>query len=291
MLIRHRPTSVIDWEATAGAGSAAVRAAYPQARLLRVETAPVQTATRPCTRQASAEDATGGAPASPAQPWWRTWLARRTPVGRAWPTPSGEPVQVPLAPHEVPAGEAGLLWANMVLHAHPDPLALMRTWRELIAVDGFLMFSTFGPGCLPEIRQLYAERGWGPPLAPIVDMHDLGDMLVEAGFANPVMDQEQVVLTWARPEAALEELRTLGCNAHPSRFPGCRGRGWHASLRRALADIARRRGDGRVALSFEIAYGHAFRPPPRPALAAQTSLSLQDMRMLLGRRGGPARTE
>jgi malonyl-CoA O-methyltransferase len=122
--------------------------------------------------------------------------------------------------------------------------------------------------------------GWGDPSHAFTDMHDWGDMLVQAGFAEPVMDMERVTLTWTSPELMLEELRTLGINLHPGRFPACRGRHWHerllATLRERLAGP-----DGRLALVFEIVYGHAMRPPARPRVAAESSLSLQDMRQLL----------
>jgi len=118
-------------------------------------------------------------------------------------------------------------------------------------------------------------------------MHDWGDMLVHAGFAEPVMDMERIVLTWPTAEAALAELRTLGRNLHRARFPGLRGRTWHRTLRRALPDVAlSAEGAGRIALTFEIIYGHAFKPAPRVALAAESAVSLREMRSML-QRGRP----
>jgi malonyl-CoA O-methyltransferase len=118
-------------------------------------------------------------------------------------------------------------------------------------------------------------------------MHDWGDMLVGAGFAEPIMDMERVVLTWATPEAALEELRGLGRNLHPRRFPALRGRRWRAALLDALAALAvPGENEGRIALTFEIIYGHAFKPPPRVALSGESAVSLRQMREML-QRGRP----
>ena len=115
-------------------------------------------------------------------------------------------------------------------------------------------------------------------------MHDWGDMLVHAGFAEPVMDMERVVLTWSTPEAALAELRGLGRNLHAQRFAGLRGRHWKAQLLQAL-DALRQPSDGRIALTFEIIHGHAFRPAARVALTPETAVPLGDMRaMLRGRK-------
>lgn len=115
-------------------------------------------------------------------------------------------------------------------------------------------------------------------------MHDWGDMLVHAGFAEPVMDMERVVLTWESPQALLAELRTLGTNLHQARFAGLRGRGWRARLEAALADaLADPAQGGRLALTFEIVYGHAFKAAPRVRVAEHSALSLGDMRSMLAR--------
>lgn len=188
-----------------------------------------------------------------------------------------------------PPGGVQLLWSNMALHMSADPQALMHEWRDAIAVDGFLMFSCLGPDTLRELRALYASLGWPVPAHEFTDMHDWGDMLVGAGFAEPVMDMERIVLTWESADALLRELRELGRNLHPGRFGALRGKGWH---RRLLAALAARLADptqgGRLALTFEIIYGHAFRPVPRVPLEARTEVSLDEMRSLLKRRnGGP----
>lgn len=182
------------------------------------------------------------------------------------------------------AAPAELLWANMTLHMAADPQALIRRWHEALAVDGFLMFSCLGPDTLRELRALYAALGWPAPAHEFTDMHDWGDMLVAAGFAEPVMDMERIELTFETPERLLQELRELGRNLHPARFPGLRGRAWHGRLLRALRGLADPAQDGRLKLGFEIVYGHAFRPQRRLAVAAETSLSLEEMRASLRRK-------
>ena len=180
---------------------------------------------------------------------------------------------------EVPEAGAEMVWANMMLHACPDMAAMLAQWRRALTVNGFVMFSTLGPASLQELRALYGQRGFGEPHAPFADMHDIGDLLVHAGFADPVMDQELLTLTWSTPEAALRELRALGGNVHPRRAAGLRTPRWRQRLLRALEQ--RLDADGRVALSFELVYGHAFRPPPRARVAPTTTVSLSDLRSTL----------
>lgn len=186
-----------------------------------------------------------------------------------------------------PEDGVDLLWANMSLHMAADPEALIAQWHRLVATNGFLMFSCLGPDTVRELRALHARLGWPAAGHEYTDMHDWGDMLVHAGFAEPVMDMERIVLTWATPEAALAELRTLGRNLHPARFPALRGKAWHQSLKQALPELApAAEGEGRIALTFEVIYGHAFKPTPRVALSPESAVSLREMRSML-QRGRP----
>jgi len=173
------PTVVIDWWSRSGASRQALRSAYPRAQRVQVE-----------------PDAVFRQPRN--VPWWS--------VGRRG---AGEAV----AESAVPDAQAQLLWANMMLHAVADPGALLSQWRRALSREGFVMFSTLGPDTLKTLREVYRDAGWGAAHAPFVDMHDVGDMLVRAGFADPVMDQEMLRLTWATPAALLSELRGLGANA------------------------------------------------------------------------------
>lgn len=176
-----------------------------------------------------------------------------------------------------------MLWANLVLHTAADPEASLAAWHRALAPEGFLMFSSFGPDTLRELREVYAEAGWPAPHPPYVDMHDLGDMLVHGGFADPVMDQETITLTWSTPQALLAELRGLGGHLGTDRHAGLRTPRWHARLQQALA--ARRDAQGRIALRFEIVYGHAYKGTPRPAAGAPAVVSLASLRS--GRRKPP----
>lgn len=254
-LVKQKPAVLVDWWSRAGGGRPMLAAAYPLARILAVEPTPAREA-----------------PSAPFAPWWsaKRWRAAAPALDAA----------------ALPDGGAQLVWANMMLHAVRDPATEMKAWRRVLAVDGFLMFSTLGPDTLKTLREVYRDAGWGPPHAPFVDMHDLGDMLVGAGFADPVMDQERLQLTWATPAALLAELQRLGSNADPQRMPGLRTPRWRARLEAALAARAAQ-GDGRIALEFEVVYGHAFNPPPRLRVQGETRVGVDELQRMAraGRRG------
>ena len=252
-VIRARPAVLLDWWSQLGASSALLQQHYPQARLLAVEPAALL--------GARAQDHTPR--------WWQRLLGNR----------ATRHADDHLPTEQLPAQ---LLWANMMLHWADDLPALLGRWHQVLAQDGFLMFSCFGPDTLRELRQLYAACGWGEPASRWTDMHDLGDALVHAGFADPVMDMELLTLTWDSPQALLAELRSLGGNTAPQRRAGLRTPRWRRQLEEQLTSLLRR-SDGRLHLSFEIVYGHAFRPAPRPRVQAQTEISLQDMRAMTRR--------
>ena len=182
-------------------------------------------------------------------------------------------------------GAVQLVWANMLLHCMPDPQALMRQWQQALAVDGFLMFSCLGPDTLKELHGLYQHLGLGPCGHTFTDMHDWGDMLLGAGFAEPVMDMERIVLSFATPERALQELRGLGRNWHPARFGALRGRGYRERLRTAMREqLGNPQENGQITLTFEVIYGHAFKPKPRIKVSSESAVSMQDMRAMLAQR-------
>jgi malonyl-CoA O-methyltransferase len=186
-----------------------------------------------------------------------------------------------------PRQTVDMVWSNMSLHAEPEPAVRLADWFARLNADGFLMFACLGPDSLGELRALHQREGWPEPAEPFVDMHDWGDRLVGAGFAEPVMDMERIVLTYSGPDTLLEELRGLGRNRHPQRFASLRSRAWGQRYREALAQGLARNGDGRLQLTFEIVYGHAFKPLPRVKVGESSAISLDDMRsMLRTPRGG-----
>ncbi|GAP36331.1 hypothetical protein [Piscinibacter sakaiensis] len=258
-LIRHRPQRVIEWWGSLGASAEVLRAACPDASFRVVEPDADWAALARRQRQA---------------PWW---------TARRWTAPADEVV---VADQPLPPAGADLVFSNMALQAEADPPALFARWHQALAVEGFVMFSGLGPDTGKELRAVYAAAGFGPPSAAFVDMHDLGDMLVHAGFADPVMDQETLTLTWASPAALLGELRGLGGNVAPDRAPGLRTPRWRARLERAMEALRDR--DGRLRLSVEVAYGHAFKAAPRPARGDAARVGLEDLRATLpSRRAAP----
>jgi malonyl-CoA O-methyltransferase len=154
------------------------------------------------------------------------------------------------------ANSLGLVWSNLMLHWLDDPLPALRELHRVLEVGGLLSFATLGPDTLKELREAELKVGAGDTVKRFLDMHDLGDMLVAAGFGDPVMDMEMIALTYPSPRAFLADQRHLGV-----RDALLGQRGWR-DWRRVLQAWARD-ADGRLPASFEIVHGHAWKPEPR----------------------------
>ena len=251
--IKLAPQAWAHWEPARGGlqAHAALARRYPQAQCHVIE-APANLALTRKRLQA---------------PWWDR-VARGRPATQ-FGAPQNSSVQ--------------MVWANMALHMAADPQSLIGVWQRWLATDGFLMFSCLGPDTLRELRDAYRSLGWQPPAHEFTDMHDWGDMLVHAGFAEPVMDMERITLSFDNAARSLQELRQLGRNLHVGRDPRMRGRAWYSGLLQALDALAVA-SPQRHALTFEVIYGHAIKAAPRLRVAPETSFPLSEMRKRL--RGG-----
>jgi len=190
-------------------------------------------------------------------------LARPAPARSRWWLPSrrsqGAAICAALERMPFRPGTFSLLWSNLALQWLARPVS---AWREIGASlrgGGLLMFSSLGPDTLMEVRAAWRAAGLDAPVLPFADMHNVGDALVRAGFAAPVMDMENITLEYPNPERLVADLRGQG--AADARVARRRGlvtpRRWRAALD-ALAV------DGGVKVTFEIVYGHAWWPEHGP---------------------------
>jgi malonyl-CoA O-methyltransferase len=146
----------------------------------------------------------------------------------------------------IKAEAVDFVWCNMALHWVSDPLPAFKEFARVLAPEGLVMFSTLGPDTLKELR---AAAG-AARVHAFIDMHDLGDMLVAAGFTAPVMDMEMIELTYAEGATLLADLKRSGqTSARADRPRGLTGRRFGERLRAALAPRA----------TFEVVYGHAWK--------------------------------
>lgn len=174
--------------------------------------------------------------------------------------PRGALVTAEASSLPLPAQAFGLLWSNLMLYCVADPLRTLKEMYRVAEVGGLLMFSTLGPDTLRELRSSFG--GYDSHVQSFIDMHDLGDMLLECGFSDPVMDSEFLTLTYSSIDELFSDLRDTGAtNAAPDRRRGLTGRAALDAVRRRYDSC--RLEDGRLPATFEIIYGHAWKAAPR----------------------------
>ena len=232
--IRHEPAVVLDAGTGTGNALPLLRERYRKAQLVAFDLAPGM------LRAARARE-----------PWWRGLPG----TGPALTAVCGNVERLPFA-----TGAVDLVWSNLALQWVND---LPATFKELLRVlkpGGLLMFSTFGPDTLKELRAAYAGTGH-THVNRFIDMHDIGDMLTAARYADPVIDMEMFTLTYADVRDLMRELKDIGAhNVTAGRPRGLTGRKALAAVTSAYEGFRR---DGRLPATFEVIYGHAWKPLPR----------------------------
>jgi len=233
-----QPGRVLDVGTGTGYGLAHLRARYAEAELCALDIAPAML---------------NAARARLPQPTWTQRTLQRL-------SPSAFPVthlvcadmeRLPLANNSL-----NLVWSSLALQWAVDLEAALRGFHHVLAPGGLLMFATFGPDTLKELRAAFASIDDAPHVNRFIDLHDIGDMLIHAGFASPVMEMEMLTLTYADLKTMMRDLKGIGAhNAAASRRRGLLGKSAWVRLEQAYET---HRLEGRLPATFEVIYGHAW---------------------------------
>jgi malonyl-CoA O-methyltransferase len=223
------PARVLDLGCATGRGSLALAARYPGAEVLAIDAS-----LRMCEQAA---------------------VACRT-------MPNVRVIAAAAEALPLPDAESDLVFANLLLPWCAPDRVLVECARVL-RPGGAVVLSTLGPDSLLELRRAWAAVDRGSHVQPFLDMHDLGDLLLAAGLADPVVDVDRLSLSYGSPQQLLGELRAMGVrNAWPTRAPTLTGRHRWQRFVAALAGSSR---NGRSALTLELVFGHAWKAERTPA--------------------------
>jgi malonyl-CoA O-methyltransferase len=155
-----------------------------------------------------------------------------------------------------------LVWSNMALQWCNDLDQCFAEFKRVLKPDGLLMFSTAGPDTLKELRA--ASSNGHTHVSRFIDMHDIGDALIRAGFSTPVLDVEYYTLTYDDAKSAMRDLKSIGAhNATAGRARGLQGKGFLLNISQNYEQF---RTNGKLPATYEMIYGHAWNPVSmRPA--------------------------
>jgi malonyl-CoA O-methyltransferase len=246
--VRVTPDSIVDAGCATGADIPLLHARYPRASVIALDVSPAMLSWNRGRSQAG------------------NWLDKLRALGRAWShTGAGRVAKVCGDFTRMPLGPASvdMVWSNLALHWSVDLGATLREWRRVLRPGGLLMFSTYGPDTLKELRAAFDGLDRYQHVNRFMDMHDIGDMLMTSGFSNPVMEMDYLTLTYANARALCMDLKHQGeQTVLDGRRAGLMGRG---TWRRMLENYESRRHDGRLPATFEVVYGHAWAGAPARA--------------------------
>lgn len=228
-IMRVTPATILDVGAGTGYCSRALAERYPKSRVMLLDVAPGM------LRQART-----------ASGLWNRLRQRFVYV-------AGDAEALPLADASV-----DFIFSNLTLQWCVDLDRTFAEFRRVLAPGGLLMFTTFGPDTLKELRECWAQVDGFTHTNAFIDMHDVGDALVRAQFADPVMDMEHLSVTYTDALSLMRDLKQIGAhNATSGRARGLTGRG---RLRRLVAAYEAYRRDGVLPATHEVIYGHAWAP-------------------------------
>lgn len=235
--IRHQPSVILDAGCGTGYARPLLKGYYADARLISLDLA-----------LGMLHVARG------ARPWWQKLL----PVQSA----ASEYICGDLEALPLQSGSVDMLWSSLALQWCNDLDATFSGMRRVLAPNGLLMFSTFGPDTLRELRQAFSQIDGYSHVSRFQDMHDIGDALMRAGFAEPVMDMEHFTLTYDSTSSLMRDLKALGAhNATHGRRQGLAGK---TAWKRMEAEYEKLRRDGMLPATYEVIYGHAWAPNQLP---------------------------
>jgi malonyl-CoA O-methyltransferase len=239
--IKYVPARIIDAGSGTGYGTRKLIERYPAAEVIPMDIALTM---HDRARHALIEQLPG----------WQRWL----PFKRHQPKDyiCADIEQLPLCEASV-----GMIWSNLAIQWCND---LKQTFTEAYRVledGGLLMFSTFGPDTLKELRQVFESVDSFNHVNRFIDMHDIGDMLVGSGFSLPVMDMEYITLTYEDVKSVMQDLKAIGArNVTLGRRRGLMGK---ATWQQVIDQYEILRKDGRLPATYEVVYGHAWKPEMR----------------------------
>lgn len=155
-----------------------------------------------------------------------------------------------------------LIISGLTLQWCQDLPKVFKEFRRVLAPGGLLLFSSFGPDTLKELRQSWAEVDDMAHVNAFVDMHEVGDALVQSGFADPVMDMEMLTVTYKDVKTLMCDLKQIGAhNVMQGRSHNMTGKN---KLKQMIKAYEQFRVDGLLPVSHEIVYGHAWVPEMKP---------------------------
>lgn len=239
--VKIDPALILDAGCGTGFAYDLLKARFPKARVIGLDIAHAML----CQARAHHGEAGG----------WRKWLAPLTAHQSPFAPLCADLERLPLKSNSI-----DLAWSSLALQWVDDLESTFRGVHRVLKPGGLFMFASFGPDTLKELRAASRDVDGHHHVNSFVDMHDVGDALVHAGFSNPVMEMEHLTLTYPELLTLLRELKAIGAHTvkQGADQRSSRGLMGKSTWRRLTENYERFRQDGRLPATYEVVYGHAW---------------------------------
>ena len=173
---------------------------------------------------------------------------------------SNKPVAICADIEQIPLADSSIdmIWSSLTIQWCNTPDAVFKEFSRVLKPGGLVLFSTLGPDTLKELRAAFTGIDGYEHVNQFIDMHDIGDALVKHGLTTPVMDMEHLTMTYPDVKAVMSDLKHIGAsNKMSGRRNGLLGKNAWAKVQ---AQYEAFRCDGVLPCTYEIVYGHAWKP-------------------------------
>ncbi|MEJ2141550.1 MAG: malonyl-ACP O-methyltransferase BioC [Gammaproteobacteria bacterium] len=160
-----------------------------------------------------------------------------------------------------------MIFSNLALQWCADLEQVFREFRRVLKPNGMLLFSTFGPDTLKELRECWQQVDNYQHINEFTDLHVVGDAMMKTGFSDPVMDMEMITVTYPDVKSIMRDLKQIGAhNVNSQRAKGLTGK---QTLQKLMASYENYRRESVLPVSHEVIYGHAWVPEEKTAAGSQ----------------------
>jgi malonyl-CoA O-methyltransferase len=240
-LLKLQPRRILDLGAGTGEALKPLIEKYPQAEIIALDIA--EAMLQQAKRKLS---------------WWQRLRQRVSFV-------SAEAEQLPFADNSI-----DMVVSNLTLQWCDDLAQVFGELQRVIAPGGTVLFTTFGPDSLKELRAAWSYVDDEVHIHPFIDMHDIGDAMLQASLAEPVMDMEVITVTYDDAWQIMRDLKNIGAHnvasARPRHLTG------KQRINKVVEFYEDYREVGKLPVTYEIVYGHAWSVEMKPATSVKVEL-------------------
>mgnify|MGYP006090768655 FL=1 len=146
--------------------------------------------------------------------------------------------------------------SNLMMQWCPDLTTLFNECFRVLKPQGLFLFTTFGPDTLKELKRSWSVVDSSAHVNNFIDMHDIGDQMLQSGFQSPIMEMENITLTYEKVVDLMHDLKAIGAQNVANRSKALTGK---TKFKKMIEMYENYREDGKLPATYEVIYGHAWK--------------------------------